>query len=267
MSSALRWTLLVLALLPSRAEHATVRIGLIGAGCIGIEHLRNLRLVPDARVVAVADNHQPSLESAAACLAEQGSEAGVHFVDDYESLLALECVDAVIVATPNDHHREVLRRVAASGKHCLVEKPLCIDVAGCAEAEALAAQACERAALAGRPPPVFWCAMEYRFIPTISRLLHDARAGVVGAPRMLSIREHRFPFLTKVGDWNRFTDRTGGTLVEKCCHFFDLMRLILDDEPQMISAIGGQASRSANHCKHPRPAPPLFPHTRTHARP
>jgi predicted dehydrogenase len=44
---------------------------------------------------------------------------------------------------------------------------------------------------------------------------------------MLTIREHRFPFLSKVGDWNRFNRNTGGTFVEKCCHFFDLMRLIL----------------------------------------
>lgn len=48
------------------------------------------------------------------------------------------------------------------------------------------------------------------------------------------------PFLRKVGDWNRFTKRTGGTLVEKCCHHFDLMRLILDAEPVRFLASGGQ---------------------------
>jgi myo-inositol 2-dehydrogenase/D-chiro-inositol 1-dehydrogenase len=58
---------------------------------------------------------------------------------------------------------------------------------------------------------------------------------------MLTIREHRFPFLEKVGDWNRFNRNTGGTLVEKCCHFFDLMRLILQDEPVRVMASAGQA--------------------------
>ena len=47
---------------------------------------------------------------------------------------------------------------------------------------------------------------------------------------MLSIREHRLPFLQKVDDWNRFNKNTGGTLVEKCCHFFDLMRRIIGSE-------------------------------------
>ena len=64
--------------------------------------------------------------------------------------------------------------------------------------------------------------------------------GATGGPRMLTIREHRFPFLPKVGDWNRFNRNTGGTLVEKCCHFFDLMRHILGAEPLRIMASGGQ---------------------------
>ena len=61
---------------------------------------------------------------------------------------------------------------------------------------------------------------------------------------MLAIREHRFPFLPKVGDWNRFNRNTGGTLVEKCCHFFDLMRHILRDEPVRVFASGAQ---NVNH--------------------
>jgi predicted dehydrogenase len=57
---------------------------------------------------------------------------------------------------------------------------------------------------------------------------------------MLAIREHRFPFLRKVGDWNRFNRNTGGTLVEKCCHFFDLMNLIINDRPVRVLASGSQ---------------------------
>jgi myo-inositol 2-dehydrogenase / D-chiro-inositol 1-dehydrogenase len=54
----------------------------------------------------------------------------------------------------------------------------------------------------------------------------------------LSIREHRFSFLAKVGNWNRFNARTGGTLVEKCCHFFGLMRLITGREAVCVYASG-----------------------------
>ena len=57
---------------------------------------------------------------------------------------------------------------------------------------------------------------------------------------MLSITEHRFPFLDKVGDWNRFNAQSGGTFVEKCW-LFDLMRLIIGAEPQYIMSMAGQA--------------------------
>ncbi len=77
-------------------------------------------------------------------------------------------------------------------------------------------------------------------MPPIAALIAEAD-GACGGIRMLSIREHRFPFLDKVGNWNRFNRNTGGTFVEKCCHFFDLMRLILKSDPVRIAASGGQA--------------------------
>jgi predicted dehydrogenase len=82
--------------------------------------------------------------------------------------------------------------------------------------------------------------MEYRYMPAIARLIQEVDAGRVGNLRMLSIREHRFPFLDKVGNWNRFSRTSGGTLVEKCCHFFDLMHRIVGAEPRRIYASGAQ---------------------------
>jgi predicted dehydrogenase len=69
---------------------------------------------------------------------------------------------------------------------------------------------------------------------------------VTGGIKLLTIREHRFPFLQKVKDWNRFNAQSGGTLVEKCCHFFDLMRLLLKSEPIRIYASGNQSINHVN---------------------
>jgi predicted dehydrogenase len=80
--------------------------------------------------------------------------------------------------------------------------------------------------------------MEYRYMPPVAELRRAVEAGEIGRLRMFAIREHRFPFLEKVGDWNRFNARTGGTLVEKCCHFFDLMRLVTGSEPRRVYASG-----------------------------
>ena len=83
-----------------------IRFGIIGTGCIGQEHLRNLHLIPECQVVAIADTHEPSLAAGRETLRKQGADGGVVCVADYRELLALPQVDAVLVATPNDHHRE-----------------------------------------------------------------------------------------------------------------------------------------------------------------
>ena len=77
-------------------------------------------------------------------------------------------------------------------------------------------------------------------MPPVQKMIQEIHNKTIGNLQMLSIREHRFPFLHKVDDWNRFSINTGGTLVEKCCHFFDLMRLIAQSEPLKVYASGNQ---------------------------
>jgi len=207
-----------------------VRVGLIGAGNIGREHIRNLALLPDvAELVAVADNHEPSRQETCELLEQQGMRSAV-VVENFEELLHMNNVDALIICTPNFHHIEVLRKASQSGKALMIEKPLCTTIADCLEAA-------ELSRASGQP---WWVGMEYRYIPSIERLINEVVRGRIGRLRMLAIREHRFPFLTKVGHWNRFNEKTGGTLVEKCCHFFDLMIHIIESPPIRVFASGAQ---------------------------
>lgn len=202
-----------------------LRYGLIGAGMMGQEHARNLRLLDGVALAAIAEPDK-SMRDACAALA-----AAPAVYDNHHALIdAGEC-DAYIIATPNDTHYEILRDLlsAPSPKPVLCEKPLCRAAADCRDIIA-------RAAVTGAP---VWVAMEYRYMPAIQRALALAHAGAVGTPRMMTVREHRFPFLTKVDDWNRFNRRTGGTLVEKCCHFWDLMRHALQSEPVRVYASAG----------------------------
>lgn len=70
-------------------------------------------------------------------------------------------------------------------------------------------------------------------MPAVAKLVSLLREGAVGDIKMVTIRENRFPFLHKVGRWNRDRNKTGDSLVEKCCHFFDLMRLITQREANL----------------------------------
>jgi myo-inositol 2-dehydrogenase / D-chiro-inositol 1-dehydrogenase len=202
-----------------------LRYGVIGTGMMGVEHLLNLRLFPDVRVARVADPTPQSREWARGVL---GETAAVH--QDFHEVLDADDVDAVVIATPNHTHVDVLRAAFRTDKHILVEKPLCTTLENCREV----------VDAASRHPGVVWVGMEYRYMAPVARLIEEVRGGAVGRLRMLAIREHRFPFLPKVGDWNRFARNTGGTLVEKCCHFFDLMRLIVGARPLRVFASGGQ---------------------------
>jgi len=220
------------ASVPPFPSDRPVRYALIGAGMMGFEHLRNLGLVPGARVTAVADPVAEQLDWARFTLEHHAADkgAGVAYLHDPREILERDLADAIIIASPNHTHFEVLQPFMASGAALLVEKPLCTTLE---HAVAIEQAARERSGL-------FWVGLEYRYMPPVTRFIERLHGGEIGTARMLAIREHRFPFLKKVGDWNRFNRNTGGTLVEKCCHFFDLMRVILEDEPVRVMASGAQ---------------------------
>ncbi|MEL7190238.1 MAG: Gfo/Idh/MocA family oxidoreductase [Pseudomonadota bacterium] len=204
------------------------RYAIIGCGMMGREHMANLALIDGAELIAIADPDEGSLKVAGA-LAET-LNMGVSFYKDADDMLGQEAPDAVIIASPNHTHFDAVQPVMEMGAAILIEKPMCSRVED--------ALALEKAAREYRN--LFWVGLEYRYMPPVTRFIERVHASDAGDIKMLAIREHRFPFLKKVGDWNRFNCNSGGTLVEKCCHFFDLMRHILRDEPVSVFASGAQ---------------------------
>ncbi|NNF70305.1 MAG: Gfo/Idh/MocA family oxidoreductase [Acidimicrobiia bacterium] len=204
------------------------RYGVIGTGMMGIEHILNIAAIDGAVVTAIADPHEGSRRAAASAV---GSDDLAVF-HDHKSMMEYGGVDAVVIASPNMTHADVLGDVlrARSDLHVLIEKPLCTTVEDCQKVVELAE---------GREG-IVWMGLEYRYKPSIARLVREVADGATGQVRMVAIREHRFPFLPKVGDWNRFNRNTGGTMVEKCCHFFDLMNLIVGSRPVSVMASGAQ---------------------------
>ena len=202
-----------------------IRIAFLGCGFVTGVHSRNLRKLRGDILCAYASRD--------AAKAEQFRQhyGGFASYGSYDAALDDPRVDAVVVAVPPTFHLDLALRALDAGKHVLVEKPLCTTVADCRAVVDAAAQR----------PGLVWVGLEYRSMPPIARLLAEVRAGAVGTVRMVAMREHRYPFLEKVADWNRFNRNTGGTLVEKCCHFFDLMHLVVGERPIRVFASGGQA--------------------------
>ena len=214
-------------------QRSRIRYGVIGTGMMGVEHIHNVLAVDGAVVTAVSDPHPESIEWARLAV---GSSADLATFDDHTDLLDSGLVDAVVIASPNFTHHQILLDALARPLHILVEKPLCTTLEDCRDVVEAAEQSGH--------DRVVWMGLEYRYMPPTQRLLAELEAGSVGDVKMVAIREHRFPFLPKVDNWNRFNRNTGGTLVEKTCHFFDLMLQVTRARPVRVFATGGQ---SVNH--------------------
>ncbi|XP_021757806.1 uncharacterized protein LOC110722815 [Chenopodium quinoa] len=219
------------AAVAEQEEKTVVKYGIIGVGMMGREHLINLYHLRDhgVSVVCAADPHPTSLDSALDLA--HSFNWPLQVFSGHKEMLDSGLCDVVIVSSPNMTHYQILMDIIAHPKphHVLVEKPLCTTVPHCQQVVDAAKK---------RPDIMVQVGLEYRYMPPVAKLIEIVKGGEVGPIRMVAIREHRFPFLVKVNNWNRFNANSGGTLVEKCCHFFDLMRLIVGANPVRVMASG-----------------------------
>lgn len=206
------------------------RFNLIGAGNNGQEHLRVTLLEGRATIHGVYDPNPRSVEQARQIFAQLAPGAQLAVYDTLEAACADPAADGLIIATPNHTHMEVVRVAVQSGKHILLEKPMATTIA---DAHAITQ-------LAEGYGAVFQVGLQYRFKPIYIEAIHEAvERRSVGAIKAITIVEHRVPFLDKVGQWNKFSRYSGGTLVEKCCHYFDLFNLFAGTRPVSVYAAGG----------------------------
>jgi len=223
------------------------RCAILGSGMMGQEHLSYLEGYPsDVRIDFLCDPHEPSLRKSFQVMEEfqQSSQSILlhcpELLDAEEDLLVhAHNIDLLVIASPNYLHAETLVRWAKYDLTILVEKPVAVSK----EQHDLLVDLFYNS----RRPDTkarIWVAMEYRFIPAIAKLI--TLLPTIGDLKMITIRENRYPFLHKIDAWNRDKDKTGDTLVEKCCHFFDLFRLLTGQEVN-LSHVRALAQRGLNY--------------------
>ncbi|MFE5796361.1 Gfo/Idh/MocA family oxidoreductase [Streptomyces sp. NPDC056503] len=99
-------------------DHRTLRIALAGGGAFGARHAAALRLIEGVEVTAVVSS---SLERARKFAAEQGVGRAAASLDE---VLAMDDVDAVVLAAPTQTHAAQTLACLEAGKHVQVEIPL-----------------------------------------------------------------------------------------------------------------------------------------------
>lgn len=207
------------------------KFNIIGTGIIGIEHLNITYLEGRASIHGVYDPSPTSIESAHKAQAKW-TQAPLVVYDSLEAACHDPAVDALIIATPNYTHLDVLKVAIQSGKAILLEKPISTTVQDAAEI----------VQIADSYDNLLQVGLQYRFKAIMVEAIHEAlERRTLGDLKLISMVEHRLPFLDKVGQWNKFSKYSGDSLVEKCCHYFDLLNLFAQSRPSSVYASGSQA--------------------------
>ena len=209
----------------------THSICVIGAGTIGQEHMSVAAMLGRVAVHGIYDANEASA-SVAAAHHEAATGRGVVRYKELEQAVTDPDVDAIMICTPNSTHLEVLEVAAKTGKPIFLEKPMATTVP----------DARRIVEIAESYPTFIQVGLQYRYKAPYVEAFHETLGRrSIGKLHTIAMSEYRPPFLDKVGQWNKFSEFSGGTLVEKCCHYFDLINLLAQSPPSRVFATGGCA--------------------------
>ncbi|HEV2108723.1 MAG TPA: Gfo/Idh/MocA family oxidoreductase [Thermomicrobiales bacterium] len=166
----------------------------------------------------------------AAYVAEQAG--GVPVFDDFDRMVVESNSDRLIVATIDRVHHEYIIRGLEAGLDVITEKPMTIDAEKCR-----AILEAERRT--GRKLTV---TLNYRFMPYVTRVKELLRAGSIGPVSAVDFEwfldtRHGADYFRR---WHRRKANSGGLLVHKASHHFDMINWWLEREPAEIFARGAR---------------------------
>ncbi len=188
-----------------------LRIGLIGLGSMGRNHLRVLGSLPGARLAAIADPDR-------AALAEASEGSAAQAFSEPMSMLSEANLDAVVIASPTTSHLPLTLAAIDLGIAVLVEKPL---AATPAEADLIV-----DAASADGAPPVQVGHIE-RFNPAVIELERLLETGWLSTVYAITSRRAG-PFPARIRDV--------GVTVDLATHDVDILCAIAGERPSRVSA-------------------------------
>jgi predicted dehydrogenase len=200
---------------------SAIGVCVIGAGRAGMIHARNyVGSIPGARLVALSDPFESALTEAAAELGE------VALYTDLNDALADPAVDAVVVVTPTDLHRDIVVAAARAGKHVFCEKPMAMHPGECREMIA----ACEEADVK------LQLGFMRRFDESYQSGYEQIRDGRIGEVNQIKSLTHG-PSVPQ--PWMLDVGKSNGPLAEVSSHDIDTLRWYAGSEIVEVHAIAG----------------------------
>jgi predicted dehydrogenase len=201
-----------------------VRVAVIGVGDMGSHHAMGFDRIPECEVRYICDFNEGNIVRTM----KEITNGSPIICNDYRDLLNKDDIDAVIISVPNYLHKEVAVSFLEAGKHVFLEKPIAHTLEDCnAILEA-----------ANRSGTTLQIGLVYRYSNVYRRMAKELKQGRLGQVNMMWCKEFRDPFPPT--DWFYDSSKSGGTLIEKDCHHFDLFNWMIDSKPLRVFATGGQ---------------------------
>ncbi len=184
-------------------------------------------------IVAVCDTNAHRLGLAAQAASRPGTNGvAPYLAADFDTLLTEQKPDTIVVTTPDFMHSDYIVRAFEAGCDVICEKPMTIDL------ERLK-QIVDAQHRTGRKVTVTF---NYRYSPARSQVREVIASGTIGEITAVDFRWHldRVHGADYFRRWHRQKQYSGGLLVHKSTHHFDLLNWWLDSTPEQVFATGSR---------------------------
>jgi predicted dehydrogenase len=237
-----------------------VTVGVIGAGGRGTFVMTVFQKDPALKVGAICDVYEPNLERGLSTAKKAGSTAKAY--RNYKQLLADKEIQAVLIATPEHWHAQMVLDAIAAGKDVYVEKPLCRT-----PEEGVALVEAEK-----KTKQIIQVGMQRRSYDLYQQGREIVAAGTLGNVRMvrswwlnnylgarplqklegvLDWEQWQGPLKNRIPlnpdifrNWRNYADYAGGIVADQGAHVYDGIHLLMNASyPLAVTAAAGKPHR------------------------
>jgi predicted dehydrogenase len=234
-------------------------LGIIGSGGRGTAVMKVFQSHADVKVGAICDVYEPNLEQAISTAVKGGSHPKTY--RNYKDLLADKDIQAVLIATPEHWHYQMLMDAIAAGKDIYVEKPLCRTPAeGVALVQAEKNSKCViQVGMQRRSYDLYLAARKIVASGTLGHVrmvrswwLNNSLSAMPAAKlegkldweQWQGPAEHRAFDANRFRNWREYSEYSGGIVADQGAHVFDGIHLLMNASyPLAVTSSAGRVHK------------------------
>ncbi len=227
------------------AANSAVTLGILGTGGRGRYVGSLFAQDPRARIVAICDIFADRIDLAKT---QVPGAAQARVFRNHEEMLAMDGLDAVLIATPVFLHPEHFEAAVRARKHIYCEKPAGADVAGVKRLLRAAQAADPRRHIAfgfqQRYSPEYLAAEKILRTGQLGELLLMRSNWILGGAALTPFRSPYPPEEQKLRHWGAWKAYSGDFIVEQDCHGLDVLNWFAGGHPLQATGTGGRRKRA-----------------------